>query len=82
MPWMPDLYALDEVLELRADEGGAGVGRVHVQPDGLLLADQSEFLQVVEGADGCGAQCRGNVERNQPHLTVFLRVKSDTKSTN
>ena len=58
------LYTLDEMLELGTDERRSCVGGIDVQPDGLLLTDESEFLQVVERAHRRRAQSRRHVERN------------------
>lgn len=44
--------------ELRTDEGAPCVGRVDMQPNFLLLADDADLLQVVEGA-GSGRPERG-----------------------
>lgn len=38
------------MLELRADEGAAGVGGVHVEPGVLLLAQGPDLGEGVEGA--------------------------------
>ena len=51
-----ELDSFHPLPELRAHEGRPSVGGVHVEPELFLLADGSQFLQVVKGAGSCGAQ--------------------------
>lgn len=58
--------------ELRADEGGPGVGGVDVEPHRRELpADQPDLLDVVERADRRRPQRRRHVERDHPHRLVL-----------
>ena len=77
------LNALEDVLELWADECGTGVGGIHVEPDVLLLTDQAQLMEVVKGAHSCGpqrgthlhAQDRGLAGSNQ-HNMMTVEVKN------
>jgi len=52
------LDASEHVSELGADKSAAGVRSVHVQPQRLAVAHQSDLLQVVERTDRRRAQRR------------------------
>ena len=60
------------VLEFGADERVASVCGVHMQPQIILLANWSDFFQVVERTARRGAQRGGHEERYQAKLDVLL----------
>lgn len=72
------LDAFHEVAVLGADEGGAGVRRVHVQPDVVLRAHVADLVQRIECARRRGAQCRHNLrKRTSKELEMQYFVDND-----
>src|SRR4051812_5718656 len=52
-----------EMVMLVAESSGGAVCAVHVQPEGVTLADIGKRIQVVDGAGICGADGSDNSER-------------------
>ena len=69
---MTHVYAFHNVLEFGADERVAGIGSVHMQPKIILLANWSNFFEVIERTARCGAQRGGHEKRYQAELDVLL----------
>lgn len=47
------LDSLEKVTILGADEGGAGIGGIHMQPDVEFTTNRTDFVQFVEAASAC-----------------------------
>jgi hypothetical protein len=63
--------ALHEMAELRTDEGRAGVGSVHMQPNTLLLAHHAQFIKGVERAGVGRAKRRHHLQITNGSLILF-----------
>src|ERR1700735_5147629 len=61
-----------KVTKLRAQRGGAGHGRIHMQPDAMFLADFSDGGKWIESQRRCGANCGTYKERNAARSFVFF----------